>query len=147
MKNKILIISNIILIIVIILLARGLSSKSKESKNLKEQNKKLVVTYEIKLDEYAKASKSKGTISDSRFEQELRARGLFVFEDYKGKKFKHLDTSYKYVINIKNKKLHKAHYPGSSSAYATGLENREYSNDLTKYPESEYGYCTYCFQK
>ena len=147
MKNKILIISNIILIIVIILLARGLTSKSKENKSLKEQNKKLVETYEKKLDEYAKASKAKGTISDSRFEQELRARRLFVFKDYKGGKFKHIDTSYKYVINKNNSKVHKAHYPGSSSAYATGLENREYSNDLTKYPESEYGYCTYCFPK
>ena len=145
MKNKILFLTNIVFIIIILLLVWGVISKSKEVKNLQEQNKQISETHEKQLEDYAKTPKGKEAVSDIQFHQELRRRGVLVFKDYKGKKFKHLNTAYKYVINKNNNMIHKVLYPGGSPAYATGIENRIYENDLKKCPAPQYKYCSYCF--
>ncbi len=145
MKKNLSLILNIILIIIILFLLVGLISKSKETKNLQEQYKQLAENYDKQLEDYAKTPADKDTISDMQFHKELRQRGVFAFKDYKGKKFKQLNTAYKYVINKNNNMIHKVLYPGSSPAYATGIENRIYGNDLSKYPASQYRYCSYCF--
>ena len=145
MKKNLSLILNIILIIIILFLLVGFISKSKETKDLQEQYKQLAENYDKQLEDYAKTPADKDTISDMQFQKELRRRNVFAFKNYKGKTYKHLNTAYKYVINKNNKMIHKVIYPGGSAAYATGIENRIYGNDLRKYPASQYKYCSYCF--
>jgi len=145
MKSKIPIILNIIFIIIIMLLVWGYIAKSRTIQKLKVQNRQVAEAFEKQLEDYSQSEPLKTVWSDDQFHQECRRRRVYVFRDYKGKKFKPLNTAFKYVINKKNNMVHKVVYPGGSSAYATRIENREYRNELKKHPSTPYNYCSYCF--
>jgi len=128
---------NIILILIILLLLYNIIQKNVIIAKLKNKNKKQVIK------SYQKFSISR--ITDKQLNSILIHKNLFVFKDYRGKRFKHLNISYKYMLNKKNNLIHKVKYPGGSAAYATSLNNRVYFNDLNKFQGTQYKYCRYCF--